>query len=140
MPLAPWIGCLRFSHLDCNDLHVLLLQMEKALANLALKSEESPSKQKPTPPEEPKAVPTTSGALKGVSQSLLERVSTQICIVTSSCGGGGVLSPLTLTLSRAPRLQKMCCGRKPGKFPDDEARWKCRVRADLCTSGHFFSW
>lgn len=47
-------------------------KMEKALANLALKSEESPSQQ--TPPEDPKAVPTTSGALKGVSQSLLERI------------------------------------------------------------------
>ncbi|XP_077306490.1 DNA replication factor Cdt1 [Lithobates pipiens] len=49
-------------------------KMEKALANLALKSEESPSKQTPPPPEEPKAAPATSGALKGVSQSLLERI------------------------------------------------------------------
>ncbi|XP_018421980.1 PREDICTED: DNA replication factor Cdt1 [Nanorana parkeri] len=50
-------------------------KMEKALANLALRTvENSLSEQKQTSPEEPKPVPATSSALKGVSQSLLERI------------------------------------------------------------------
>lgn len=57
-------------------------QMEKALANMALKTAETPlSKEEQTPgPKEvasPAATPSAANSsLKGVSQSLLERVST----------------------------------------------------------------
>ncbi|MEE6513686.1 hypothetical protein FKM82_021466 [Ascaphus truei] len=52
-------------------------KMEKALANMALKTAESSiAEQKPAPVESAKPMSTaaTSGALKGVSQSLLERI------------------------------------------------------------------
>ncbi|KAM5138147.1 DNA replication factor Cdt1 [Mantella aurantiaca] len=49
-------------------------KMEKALANLALKSAESNLTEQNQIPEDPKPLPATSSALKGVSQSLLERI------------------------------------------------------------------
>lgn len=49
--------------------------MEKALANLALKSAETNAEdKKPAPSDDSKPASATSSALKGVSQSLLERV------------------------------------------------------------------
>lgn len=50
-------------------------KMEKALANLALKSAETNAEdKKPAPSDDSKPAPATSSALKGVSQSLLERI------------------------------------------------------------------
>ncbi|XP_072278753.1 DNA replication factor Cdt1 [Pyxicephalus adspersus] len=50
-------------------------KMEKALANLALKTAESSvAEAQQTPKEEPKPAPAPPSALKGVSQSLLERI------------------------------------------------------------------
>ncbi|XP_066439162.1 DNA replication factor Cdt1 [Eleutherodactylus coqui] len=50
-------------------------KMEKALANLALRTAENNAEEnKPAPSDEPKPGPSASSALKGVSQSLLERI------------------------------------------------------------------
>ncbi|XP_072527100.1 DNA replication factor Cdt1 [Salminus brasiliensis] len=50
-------------------------KMEKALANMALKTAEASCAKEPEPPVKPIETPTqTPGALKGVSQSLLERI------------------------------------------------------------------
>ncbi|KAG8563067.1 hypothetical protein GDO81_015918 [Engystomops pustulosus] len=50
-------------------------KMEKALANLALRTAETNAEdKKPTPTDEAKPAPAASNALKGVSQSLLERI------------------------------------------------------------------
>ncbi|XP_040265051.1 DNA replication factor Cdt1 [Bufo bufo] len=50
-------------------------KMEKALANLALRTAETNTEdKKPGPSEESKPAPAASSALKGVSQSLLERI------------------------------------------------------------------
>ena len=55
--------------------------MEKALANMALKTAEAACAKEPEPPAKPDVAPVqTPSALKGVSQSLLERV----CIVNTS--------------------------------------------------------
>lgn len=50
--------------------------MEKALANMALKTAEAACSKESETPAKPTAMPIqTPSALKGVSQSLLERVS-----------------------------------------------------------------
>ncbi|XP_062845387.1 DNA replication factor Cdt1-like [Trichomycterus rosablanca] len=61
--------CTRFSNV------VLFMQMEKALANMALKTAEAARSKEADPPGKPAETPTqTSSALEGVSQSLLERI------------------------------------------------------------------
>lgn len=57
----------------------MCVQMEKALIGLALKTEDKAAHKEPTSQENPtvpqtSAVPAVPNALKGVSQSLLDRV------------------------------------------------------------------
>lgn len=57
---------------------VIILKMEKALANMALRTAEAAcaKEEEPPTPKEAASPAATPSALKGVSQSLLERVRT----------------------------------------------------------------
>ncbi|XP_056382038.1 DNA replication factor Cdt1 isoform X2 [Hyla sarda] len=76
LPQPPQVEKLTTAHEVLTKARGLMTpKMEKALANLALRTEEPNSENKsPGRIEESKPVPTASSALKGVSQSLLERI------------------------------------------------------------------
>lgn len=82
-------------------------QMEKALANLALRTAEAsagePVVSKASSPA------STSSALKGVSQALLERVSNSVLAVMPVLGGPACVSPPSSPLPkiRAKEAQKL---------------------------------
>ncbi|KAM9302028.1 DNA replication factor Cdt1 [Gastrophryne carolinensis] len=76
LPQPPQVGKLTTAQEVLNKARGLMTpKMEKALANLALRTAESSiAEQNPVQAQEPKPDPATSSALKGVSQSLLERI------------------------------------------------------------------
>lgn len=84
-------------------------QMEKALANLALRTAEAsagePVVSKASSPA------STSSALKGVSQALLERVSNSVLAVTPVLGGPACVSPHLLCSPRSGRRRRRSCRR-----------------------------
>lgn len=75
-------------HALCLTLDVWLAspQMEKALANLALRTAETSPAVKDPPRQTPPAPASTPSSLKGVSQSLLERVSGLPCLGAAEVG------------------------------------------------------
>lgn len=103
-PQLPWVKA------ACKGLPVTCLfcpQMEKALANLALRTAETSA----TEQEVPKASPTgTPSALRGVSQSLLERVSSLVLGWPVAVLGGstGLTQPSSPSPRSEPRRRRSC--------------------------------
>ncbi|NXT39320.1 CDT1 factor, partial [Pelecanoides urinatrix] len=85
---------------------MLTPKMEKALANLALRTAEAGAGE-PVVSKAPSPA-STSSALRGVSQALLERVSNSVLAVTPVPGGPACVSPhLLLPKIRAKEAQKL---------------------------------